>query len=152
MAFDATSMTIEIRLLEAGDEAVLTDVAPDVFDHAVQPALAVEFLADPRHHVAVARDGGLVVGFATGVHYVHPDKAPELWVNEVGVAPTHRGRGLATQLLRALLDAGRAAGCSQAWVLTERSNVPAMGLYRQLGGVEAPDQTVMFEFRLDGTG
>ena len=145
-------MTIEIRLLEAGDEAVLTDVAPDVFDHAVQPALAAEFLADPRHHVAVARDGGSVVGFASGVHYVHPDKPPELWVNEVGVATTHRGRGLATQLLRALLDAGRAVGCSQAWVLTERSNVPAMGLYRQLGGVEAPDQTVMFEFRLDGTG
>jgi aminoglycoside 6'-N-acetyltransferase I len=144
-------VTIEIRLLGAGDEAVLADVAPDVFDDAVQPRLAKEFLADPRHHLAVAREAGRIVGFASAVHYVHPDKPPALWVNEVGVAPTHQGRGLAKQLLRAILDAGRAAGCREAWVLTERSNVVAMRLYGALGGLEASGETVMFEFPLDAT-
>lgn len=142
-------MTLEILLLGAGDEAVLADVASGVFDHPVQPQLAAEFLTDPRHHLAVARHSGRVVGFASAVHYVHPDKPPELWVNEVGVAPTHQRRGLGQQLLRAILEAGRSAGCRQAWVLTERSNPSAMHLYRTLGGVEAPGQTVMFEFPLD---
>ncbi|HJR58317.1 MAG TPA: GNAT family N-acetyltransferase [Vicinamibacterales bacterium] len=143
-------MSIEIRLLGAGDEALLRDVAPGVFDDPVQPQLAAEFLADPRHHLAVAREAGRVVGMASAVHYVHPDKAAELWVNEVGVAPTHQRRGLATQLLRALFDAGRSAGCRAAWVLTDRSNVPAMRLYSTLGGIEADEQTVMFEFPLEG--
>lgn len=140
---------MEVRLLGPGDHAVLLSADPDVFDNVVQPQLAAEFLADPRHHIAVAREEGRVVGFASGVHYVHPDKPAELWVNEVGVAATHQGRGLAKQLLRTLFDAGRAAGCRQAWVLTDRQNTPAMRLYQTVGGIEADDQTVMFEFRLD---
>ena len=80
-------MTIEIRVLRQGDEAVLANVAPEVFDNPIDPQMTAEFLADPRHHIAVAIDGGVVVGFASGVHYVHPDKRPELWINEVGVAP-----------------------------------------------------------------
>jgi aminoglycoside 6'-N-acetyltransferase I len=88
------------------------------------------------------------VGFASAVHYIHPDKPSELWINEVGVAPTHRRRGLAKDLLRALFDAGRALGCREAWVLTDRSNEAAMRLYAEVGGIEAPGDTVMQEFRL----
>ena len=73
-------MTIEIRLLGPDDERVLRQVAPGVFDHDVNPALSAEFLHDPRHHLAVAIENGSVVGFASGVHYVHPDKPAELWV------------------------------------------------------------------------
>jgi|AP95_1055475.scaffolds.fasta_scaffold02762_6 hypothetical protein len=36
-----------------------------------------------------------------------------------------------------------------AWVLTERSNVPAQRLYELLGGVEPPEESVMFSFKLD---
>jgi ribosomal protein S18 acetylase RimI-like enzyme len=144
-----TTDSIEIRLLRPGDDAVLSSVEPDVFDNEVQIHLAVEFLGDPRHHIVVARHEARVVGFASAVHYVHPDKPPELWVNEVGVAPTHQGKGLARRLMQALFEAGRAAGCQQAWVLTERSNTAAIGLYRAIGGCEPDEETVMFEFNLD---
>ena len=141
-------MAIEFRKLGAGDGAVLDRVADGVFDHAVQPALTREFLDDARHHLAVALDDGIVVGFASGVHYVHPDKPPELWINEVAVAPTHLRRGLAQALLRLLFDAGRALGCSQAWVLTDRDNAAAMRLYASVGGDPGEREHVMFEFRL----
>ncbi len=39
----------------------------------------------------------------------------ELWINEVGVAATHRGRGLAKDLLRALFGMGRQLGCREAF-------------------------------------
>jgi len=142
-------VTVEIRLLGAGDDAILSSVAPGVFDDPVQPRLASEFLADPRHHIAVACEAGQVVGFVSAVDYVHPDKPRELFINEVGVAPTHQRLGLAKRLLHTVLEAGRAAGCRQAWVLTERSNAAAMRLYGTCGGVEAADLSVMFEFALD---
>lgn len=63
-----------IRILGPADAAVLDRVAPQVFDNAVDPRRAAEFLADPRHHLAVALDADVVVGMASGVHYVHPDK------------------------------------------------------------------------------
>jgi hypothetical protein len=76
-----------VRLLGPGDAAVLDRVVEGVFDNPIDPLWRAEFFADPRHHLAVAIDGDLVVGMASAVHYVHPDKPPELWVNEVGVAP-----------------------------------------------------------------
>ena len=141
-------MTIEIRLLQPTDADLLANVAADVFDEVVRPNYVAEFLADPRHHIAVAIDAGHVVGFASAVHYIHPDKPAELWVNEVGVAPSHQRRGLATQIIRALFDAGAALGCKQAWVLTERSNAAAIRLYESMGGTEGDDETVLFEFDL----
>jgi ribosomal protein S18 acetylase RimI-like enzyme len=126
-------MPVEVRVLGSSDAAVLARVAPEVLDRGVDPALAAEFLADPRHHIAVAIEDGTVVAFASGVHYVHPDKPTELWINEVGVSPAHRRRGLGALVVGALLAEGRTLGCVNAWVLTDRSNEAAMRLYRGAG-------------------
>jgi ribosomal protein S18 acetylase RimI-like enzyme len=134
-------MAIEIKVLQRGDEDILTNVAADVFDNPIDPELTREFLADPRHHIAVAIDDGLVVGFASGVDYIHPDKTPELWINEVALAPTHRRRGLGNAVLKALLEVGRAENCTVAWVLTDRNNAAAMALYSSVGGTEGADDT-----------
>ena len=125
---------------------MLDRVAPGVFDHEVDARWTAEFLADARHHLAVAADEGVVVGMASAVHYVHLDKPPELWVNEVGVAPTHQGQGIGRHLMQALLARGRELGCREAWVLTDESNVAARRLYAAAGGAETP--VVMVSFRL----
>ena len=145
-------MTVEIKILRRGDEAALANVAEGVFDHPIDPAAGPAFLADPRHHLAVAIEGGTVVGFASGVHYFHPDKpGAELFVNEVGVSPQHHRRGIATSVLQALLEHGRELGCREAWVLTNRSNKPAMGLYSRAGGMAAAADEVMFSFELSAS-
>ena len=144
-------MTIEVRILTPADHALLENIAADVFDYAVDQRLSGEFLADPRHHLAAALDGGTVVGMASAVHYVHPDKPPELWINEVGVAPTHRGVGIAPRLLRALFERGALLGCAQAWVLADESNAVARRLYERAGGVPAREPAIMYEFDLRRT-
>lgn len=134
-------------MLRAGDEDVLARVRPDVFDHAIDARAAQEFLTDARHHLAVAIDGGEVVGFGSAVHYVHPDRAaPELWINEIGVASTHQGHGVGKALLHALLDVARDLGCTEAWVGTDRDNAAATHLYASMGG--RAEEFVMFSFRL----
>src|SRR6516164_9284583 len=144
-------MVIEIKVLGPQDAGVLANVAPDVFDDPIDAGRAAEFLADPRHHLAVAVEDGCVVGFVSAVHYVHPDKPrPELWINEIGVAETHRRLGLGTRLLRAVFAVARGLGCAEAWVLTDRANTAAMRLYAAAGSTEAPTDHVMFTFRLDG--
>ena len=140
---------VEIKLLTAADCEVLQSVAEGVFDDPIIPAMAAKFLADERHHIAVAIAGGVIVGFVSAVHYLHPDKpAPELWINEVGVAPTHQRQGLARKLMEALLTEASRLGCSIAWVLTNRNNAAAMRLYEACGGVKAPEDAVMFEVKL----
>ncbi len=136
---------LEIRLLGASDEALLASVEEEVFDDSVQAVLAAEFLADSRHHIAAAIVDDRVVGFASAVHYVHPDKPAELWINEVGVAPAYQRRGLGRRLMRALFDHGRTLGCREAWVLTEHDNAAARGLYADAGGVEQSISYFNFE-------
>jgi len=138
-------MTIEFRILRAGDEHVLDSVADGVFDNPVDGALTAEFLRDPRHHLCVGIEDGVVVGFASGVHYVHPDKPPQLWINEVAVAPSHLRRGIATNAVAALLAEARKLGCTEAWVLTDEDNTAARGLYRSVGGVETAHLMVSFQ-------
>jgi GNAT superfamily N-acetyltransferase/catechol 2,3-dioxygenase-like lactoylglutathione lyase family enzyme len=145
-------MAVEIRLLGREDRLALDRLAPGVFDRPIDPRWSAEFLADPRHHLAVALDDGVVVGMASAVNYVNPDKPPALWINEVGVAPTHRRRGVGRGLLQALLARGRALGCGQAWVLTDASNTAARRLYAGSGGRAAAERCRMFEFRLDQPG
>ena len=141
-------MSVEIRLLGPGDAHVLQRVADDVFDEPVDPLLTDEFLADRRHHMFVALDDGLVVGMISAVDYVHPDKAAQLWINEVGVAPSHQRRGIARRLLDAMLAHGRTLGCTEAWLGTEHDNVAARRLYESAGA--SPEPFVLYAFPLRG--
>ncbi len=141
-----------IRVLRYDEAHVLDNVAPDVFDHAIDPRWCAEFFADPRHHLAVAVDDDLVVGMASAVHYVNPDKPPELWINEVGVAESHRGQGVGRRLLATLFEHGASLGCHQAWVLTSPDNAPAVRMYTAAGGVVGDEPTVMFTFPLREDG
>jgi aminoglycoside 6'-N-acetyltransferase I len=139
---------VEIRVLQSSEASALDNVADGVFDGPVNQRWSREFFADPRHHLAVAFDQNLVVGMASGVHYVHPDKAPELWINEVGVADSHQGQGIGRRLLAVLMDHARSLGCGEAWVLTGSDNIAAQRMYRAAGGEPEADRPVLFTFRL----
>ena len=133
----------EVRILTPADAPLLERIAEGVFDHAVQSRLVAEFLDDPRHSLSVAIADDLIVGMASGVRYVHPDKPSELWINEVGVSPDYQRRGLAKRIVAELLAEGRRQGCREAWVLTDFENEAARATYRSAGGVESGPQLMV---------
>ena len=141
------SLSIDVRLLDPDEVGVLDRVADGVFDGPVDARWTREFFADRRHHLAVALEGGVVVGMISAVDYVHPDKSPQLWINEVGVAPSHQRQGIARRLLEAMLAHGRAIGCTEAWLGTEEDNVPARRLYESAGS--EPESFVLYSFPLN---
>jgi ribosomal protein S18 acetylase RimI-like enzyme len=139
-------VTVEVRLLGAGEARLLLTAEPDVFDKPVDRRHAEAFLADPRHHIVVAIEGGRVVGFVSAVDYLHPDKPRELFVNEVGVADRLHRRGIGARMMRAMLAHARTLGCEGAWCGTEVGNLAARGLYVAVGGVEDAPDTVIYSF------
>jgi aminoglycoside 6'-N-acetyltransferase I len=140
---------LKIKLLGPTDSHYLNNVAQDVFDDPIVEWSAQEFLNDPRHRLVVALDNNVVVGFVSAVIYLHPDKpAPELWINEIGVAPAHQRQGIGKALLQHLLEDAKQSGCAEAWVLTDRANLAAMAIYKSAGGAETlPDPTI-FTFKI----
>ncbi|MEZ5557931.1 MAG: GNAT family N-acetyltransferase [Pseudomonadales bacterium] len=59
------------------------------------------YLARPDHLMFVAIADGCVIGQVLAVVRYHPDKPTELYVDDLGVAPEHQRRGIATRLMRA---------------------------------------------------
>jgi ribosomal protein S18 acetylase RimI-like enzyme len=137
---------VQIRKLTTKDEHLLLGVHPGLLDRGIQPELASEFLKDPRHHFIAAIDSGDIIGFVSALHYIHPDKPPRLWINEVGVAPGFRGRGVGKAMMAKVLSMAAELGCTEAWTLTEPDNEAATALYTSVGG--APSPSIMYRFPL----
>jgi GNAT superfamily N-acetyltransferase len=134
-----------VRRLGLDDAALLAAAADDVFDEPVIPALAAEFLADPRHHIVGAIADGRLIGFASGVHYLHPDKPAQLFVNEVGVTEAWQRRGIGRRLMACLAAHAKGLGCTEAWVLTDDDNSAARALYTAAGGKGAPSRIFVID-------
>ncbi len=125
-----------LKRLTLGDEAMLARIAPDVFDEPVELSRLAAYLREPCNLMVIALDGDVVVGQCAGVLHRHPDKATELYVDEVGTASTHRRQGIARAMLGELFAWGRELGCEEAWLGTECDNIEANGLYRSLAPIE----------------
>jgi GNAT superfamily N-acetyltransferase len=141
---------VDVLLADASHAGLFASIAPHVFDGPVDMGLLERFLAEPNHHIAIAVDAGEIVGFASGVTYLHPDKPRELWVNELGVAPSYRRRGIGRAVLERLLAEGRKRGAALGWVLTEVDNAAARSLYEACGGrtllPSIDDRPLLYEF------
>ena len=139
-------MTVLIRQVGPGDEALFDRIAPDVFDEPVQLDRLAAYLREPGHHMLVGLKDGQVVAQCAAVVHRHPDKPAELYIDEVGVTPALQRRGIARAMVSEILRLGRALGCDESWVGTEYDNDAARALYRGRGGEEAP--FVMYQFDL----
>jgi ribosomal protein S18 acetylase RimI-like enzyme len=127
---------IHLREIGPDDIDLLLAVPPGLFDADVRPDLSRDFLANPDKILLLAFDGDLAVGMLTATRLLHPDKAPALFVNEVGTRDSHLRQGIATALMQRVIDLARVRGCQGIWLGTEPDNEPALGLYRKLGGDE----------------
>lgn len=139
-------MTIQMRRMQAGDELHFAAIGQDVFDEAINSEGLAAYLAAPGHLLVLALDGELVVGQCAAVVHRHPDKATELYVDEVGTASTHRRQGIARRMVEEMFDWGREVGCQEAWLGTELDNGAANALYRSLGGQD--EAMAYYEFKL----
>jgi [ribosomal protein S18]-alanine N-acetyltransferase len=117
--------------------------ASHLFDHPTKREWAQRFLSEPTHHLLLARSGGEIAGFVSGVELTHPDKGTEMFLYELAVADAHQNRGIGRALVRALGDLARERGCYDMWVLTERDNPAALKAYRAGGASEESDHVML---------
>ena len=142
-------MAIDYVLLDATEKHRLDKLSPDVFDGPVDETQLAAFVADPRHVMILAVDGDTVVGMLSAVEYLHPDKAPQMWINEVGVTPLRRRLGIGRALMGRLLDVAKARGCVGAWLGTESDNVAAQRCYEAVPNGKPPEAFLLYEWSLD---
>lgn len=122
-------------IVEARTVEQLLD-ASDLFDNPITSESAADSLARSDHHLLLALNSeNQAIGFVSGVEMRHPDKPPEMFINELGVATDWRRKGIARELVCALANIARTNGAYSLWTATEPDNVAALATYRSVGAL-----------------
>lgn len=140
---------ISFHHLGPDDLELLLCVDPGLFDNPVDPAQAAAFLVDPLHELVLAFEGGAAVGMVSGTVLLHPDKKPAFFVNELGTRDGHTRRGIATELMRRIIEIARARGCHGVWLGTEEDSASALAFYRTLNADEVAGRYFGWDGALD---
>jgi ribosomal protein S18 acetylase RimI-like enzyme len=138
-----------VNIVELGpDDASKVFAAAGLFDHQPKMDATARFLGEPGHHLLFAYDGSVPVGFISGVETVHPDKGTEMFLYELGVAESHRRRGVGRALVERLSEIARSVGCYGMWVATDDANVAALATYEGSGAKRDEKPAVILTWTL----
>jgi len=88
----------------------------------------------PECCIMVAEENGTVLGMASGQFVVSTAcGAPSLWVEDVVIDRSLRGRGIGTELLKALQTWAKEAGGARMQLLADKDNASALAFYEKTG-------------------
>lgn len=136
-------VSIEIRLLGAADGALLDSA---VSSFRGPGGTGERFLAQPSSVAFVALAGDEVVGWAWGFREVRPDGRDQVLLYQLDTAEGWRRQGIGTALVRAVLDLARDEGFVRVWLVSNKGNTEAVGVYRRLGAVAYQDDDVVYRW------
>jgi GNAT superfamily N-acetyltransferase len=123
-------MSLRIRRLGPGDEAVLATIAGEAADfelpgpveleEPLSPADAAAYLSDPAIvHWVAEEDGSLVGELLCHVLRLPSGSGRELLLYSIGVRSAHRRRGVGTALMQEMLSWARTERIEDVWVVAD---------------------------------
>lgn len=125
-------MNLSYEFLTSENARHLIAAQDEVLDGPVQDSWLRAFLEDPRHFMILAMQRGNCVGMVSGFEYFHPDKAPQVFLNEIGVSDAFQNQGIGRALVREVLREATRRGATYVWLGTEVDNLPARSCFSKV--------------------
>ena len=119
------------RVATAFDLPVFVSLDKELFPYSPWSASQYkeEFSSPPRHFVVAVDEAQSIIGYAG----VFAPGGAEADVLTVGVVPSHRGKGIARQLMVLITDWAHKQGSTAMMLEVKVDNLEAIGLYESLG-------------------
>jgi len=149
---EASEQEIRVELIKKSDNAFIHQLNR-LLDEGTEwnSQQGEKFLTDSHNALFVAFLKDQAVGFLTANRLQRFDKrGAEVLLYEIGVHENFRQKGVGKALIKEAKLWAKEVGADEVWVLTNRSNIAAVALYRSMGG-KTESQTldeVMFVFKL----
>ncbi|MCP4402138.1 MAG: GNAT family N-acetyltransferase [bacterium] len=142
-------MNITITQLQSQDVTIAQETVAQFWEHRPNIESIARFLNDRHNILVMASCGDVSVGQLIGYLLERWDgKPPMLLLYSIDVLEPYRRQGIGRALLQHIREIGQKEGCSEMFLITNASNVPAMQLYQKTGGQRPFYDDVMFEYDL----
>ena len=133
-----------VKRMSVGDEAIaklaiqkLKNEAPMHLRVRLDTEYLREFLSCERNYFLVTLIGEQPVGFILAYRLMRVDRDQDMMLfYEIVVDVKNRNHGVGKLLIKELKNICREEKIMKMWVLTNRSNLAAVGLYKETGGIE----------------
>lgn len=120
--------TLTIRNMTEDDVTAVAVLEEENFSRPWSYDAFYKTLSDENYIVIIAKDTDALLGYC-----VLLCMGEEADITNVCTSPVARGKGVATAMLGALMDAGKVRGVTEFFLEVRESNVPARSLYTKLG-------------------
>lgn len=122
---------INFRVATAFDLPVFVSLDKELFPYSPWSTSQYkeEFSSPTRHFVVAVDEAQSIIGYAG----VFAPGGAEADVLTVGVVPSHRGKGIARQLMALITEWAKAQGSTAMMLEVKVDNPEAIGLYESLG-------------------
>jgi ribosomal protein S18 acetylase RimI-like enzyme len=133
-----------VKRMNVGDEEIakiaiqkLKTETPAYLQADLDTEYLGEFLSCESNYLLITLMDEQPVGFVLAYRLMRVDRAQDMMLfYEIVVDAKHRNRGVGKLLINELKKICREEKIMKMWVLTNRSNLAAVGLYGETGGIE----------------
>lgn len=138
---------LDIKRLHPGDEDFATRVMQEFFFEPEHGTYTTTFLENPLNYLLVAIWDEYPVGVLIGYELQRPESPhPKFFLYEMEVIEAQRGRGIGKALIEAFKHFCIERNGQEIFLMTHRSNKPAMSLYESTGAVQEGEDNVLFVY------
>ncbi len=140
---------ISIERISTMDSRTIEQVRADFDDSDWQAERIRQFLSDQNNILIAAKAAERIVGLLVAHRLARLDsQLAQVLLYEIDVLPDFQKRGIASAMIERLKELAQEMAACEVWVVTNKSNEPAMRLYRSTGGTAKQDDDVVFEYKL----
>lgn len=130
---------VQIRLAVTAEDV---HAAAHLFEHDLRADAVRRFLGDSAHHLLLAYDGDQPVGMVTVIEMHYPDRGTEMFIYDMRVDESQRGKRIGHALLDALESLAHDTQSQGVWVVTGTGdkNEGARATFKSRGATEDVDR------------
>ncbi len=134
---------MEYKLLEKQDVELMKYFVDDE-NTKYNEVLLNAFLEEKNTYGYVAKEDGIIVGFAYGYVLVRPDGQRDFYLHAIDIMESYQRHGYGTELMKYINSHSKSVGCRKLFLITNKSNVSACRCYEKAGGISTSSDDIVY--------
>ena len=140
---------MKYKLLEKEDLELMLDFIDDENTNYKTEELE-NFINNKSNLGFIAKNNNKIIGFSFGYILTHPDGESVFYFDAIDVIGDYQGKGIGTELMTYTKNYVKNIGCSEMFLVTNRSNISACKCYEKSGAVSEAEDDVVYVYDFKG--